>query len=172
MVQSQIAELAKSTGFKGTPSHRIAEPGAVESLAPIDNSNRSGRGNIRTSVDCYVSGQYVAKGGKLFEVQQRYTVFVSYSQDSQLETMKTVRDRITSDFQAKYGRTFNVTSVYVQPLPLAPDPASAQAQTVYGGSRLFKEMTRESRARYEIETQRLQAKTNIGSIRGRYGARR
>ena len=114
---SQIQELANTVGFRGTPNNRIAEPSQIQTLPVIDNAVPT-QSNIRTSVDCYVSGQYVTRNGKVTEVTQRYTIFVAYSKATQMQTMQQIRDRITSDFQAKYGKTFNVTNVYIPTIPV------------------------------------------------------
>lgn len=171
-----IGELAKQVGFKGTPQHRMAEPSSVRTLPVIDNASPLAS-NIRTSVDCYVSGQYVQRDGKVIEVTQRYTIFVAYHKETQFATMQQVRDRIINDFEAKYGKTFNVTNVYVPQLPV---PKEKEVEGVgrggelrfYEGSDLFKQMTKYEKARYEIGTQRQIASTNISSIRKRYGLKR
>ena len=113
-----IKELAQTVGFKGPSNRRIAEPSSVKTLTPIDNAI-PGQATIRTSVDCYVSGQYVSqKGARSIEVTQRYTIFVAYSKSTQLATMNQVRDRILQDFQGRYGSTFNISNVFVQNLPV------------------------------------------------------
>ena len=173
-----IGELAKTVGFRGTMQHRLAEPSYVRTLPIIDNSSPVAS-NVRTSVDCYVSGQYVSRTGNVIEVTQRYTIFVSYHKGTQVPTLNQVRDRIMADFEAKYGSTFNVTNVFV---PLLPVPKSEVLPGVgkgtigdmylYGGSNLFRAMTSYEKARHEIGTQKQMAKTNIGNIRQRYGLKR
>ena len=170
-----IKELARTVGFRGPRSRRTAEPSSIKSLSPIDNSIPQ-QATIRTSVDCYVTGQYVQSRGNTVEVTQRYTVWVAYSKSTQLQTMNQVRDRIMQDFQQRFGTTFNINNVFVQNLPvptsenipLKPEP---QPLELYRGSRLFREMTRVERARYEVGTQRTQARLNIESIRKRYKMR-
>jgi hypothetical protein len=169
-----IKELADQTGFKGPISHRRAEPGEVRGLPVIDNSD-SFSTPVRTSVDCYVSGTYVQPNGRTMEVQQRYTVFVAYNKDSQFATMNMVRDRIVRDFEDKYGKSFNVSNVFVPDLPVpvdAPPKPEAGDAEMYGGSRLFREMTKYEKARYEVAGERLKADVNIRSIKARYGLKR
>jgi len=170
-----IKELAASVGFKGPAHKRVAEPSSVKTLSPIDNSV-PGQATIRTSVDCYVSGQYVQKQGKSVEVTQRYTIYVAYSKETQLATMNKIRDTIMNDFQAKYGGTFNINNVFVQTLPVpvkkdVPVKDEAQPLEMYQGSGLFRDMTRVERARYEIGSQRTQSRLNIESIKKRYRTR-
>lgn len=171
MAKSTIQDLAQRVGFKGRPQHRIAEPSEITSIRPINNAIPT-QPTIRTSLDCYVSGQYTQRGGKILEVTQRYTIFVAYSLNSQTETMREVRNRIMRDFQERYGHSFNITTIFV-PALLEPEPISQKAADpaeMYGGSELFREMTRYERARYDIETEREKSRLNIQSIRDRYGA--
>lgn len=168
-----IGELARQVGFKGTPQHKIAEPSTARTLPTIDNAVPN-QPKVVTSVDCYVSGQYVQRDGKIIEVTQRYQIFISYTRDSQLQTMKEVRARIVNDFEQKYGKTFNVASVYVPTLPIPKPDAQKKPQKevkpleFYRGSDMFREMTRFEKMRYDIGTEREKARTNIRSIRDRY----
>lgn len=176
---SQIGEIANTIGWRsGTPNAKRAEPSAVRTLPVVDNTNRFSS-NVRTSVDCYVSGEYVQRNGKSFTVTQRYTIYVGYTKDTQAATMSQVRDRIASDFQAKYGRTFTITDVSVPSMPVPKDavvPGVGAGQDIpmelYMGSQFFKQMHGFQRMRYEIGTERTKADMNIKSIRSRYGYRR
>ncbi len=175
---SKIQEIANTVGFRGTPNHRIAEPSTVHTLPVVDNALPT-QSNVRTSVDCYVSGQYVHRTGKVIEVTQRYTIFVSYAKGTQMQTMNQVRDRISSDFQAKYGTSFNITNAFVPGLPVPRSKeiegigrGVAEPLEMYRGSEMFRDMTRHERARYEIGTQKEMARTNIESIKDRYGLKR
>jgi hypothetical protein len=126
-----------------------------------------------------VSGQYVTRKGKTIEVTQRYTLFISYNKESQAQTMKEAQERITLDFQAKYGNQFNISNVFV---PVLPVPAEKVVEGVgkggtedmefYSGSRLFKAMSAYEKQRYDIGTQRNISEKNIDSIRQRYRLRR
>ena len=168
-----IKEIADQSGFRGPISHRRAEPVGVRNLPVIDNSDQFNR-SVRTSVDCYVSGQYVQSNGRVMEVTQRYTVFVSYNKETQFISMQQVRDRITTDFADKYGKSFNVSNVFVPDLPVpvsAPTGGTSDDEVMYGGSRMFREMTSYEKKRYEIGTERLKADTNIESIKKRYALR-
>ena len=170
-----IRDLAQTVGFRGPSNRRTAEPSSIKSLTPIDNEV-PGEATIRTSVDCYVSGQYVHKRGKTVEVTQRYTIWVTYSSSTQLQTMNQARDRIMMDFQQRYGGTFNISNVFVAQIPVPmnikelPKP-DAEPMEMYGGSAMFRSMTRAERARYEIGTQRTQSRLNIQSIKKRYNYR-
>ena len=171
-----IKELADNTGFKGSNYHKIAEPTDVRNLPVIDNTSRFSKSNVRTSIDCYVAGQYVQRNGKIIEVMQRYSVFISYNQDTQYETLSEARKRIIDDFDAKYGRNFNVTTVFVPAVPApATDLPQEQGQVTdlqfYGGSKLFRGMTKYERYRYDVGTEKDVHETNLDNIKKRYGYR-
>ena len=178
MAQISVKELADQVGFKGGGNHKYAEPRSVTNMPIIDNTNAFSKSNVRTSIDCYVAGQYVQRNGKVLEVTQRYSVFISYNSESQYDTLQEARNRIMDDFAQRYGRTFNITNVFV---PSVPVPATELPQgrgvvtdlQFYSGSKVYLEqMGKYEKMRYEISTQRDMARTNISSIRGRYGYKR
>lgn len=160
---SQIGELAKSVGFRGARGYMVAEPSTVTSMPVIDHT-QPGVPNVRTSVDTYVHGQYVGKNGQIHEVRQRYTIFVSYGPGTQADAMNQTRSVIASDFSNRYGRTFNITTVFVP--TFRPAPGAADDVLMYGGSRLFKE--RFDRAKWELDTERTKFSTNTTNIKRRY----
>lgn len=162
---SPIGEIARSVGWRGDASHKVAEPSQITSLPVIDKTDPV-RKNVRTSIDCYVSGTYIGKQGKQFEIKQRYTIFVSYSKGTQYDAMQEARNAIVADFSRKYGQTFNVRDVFVPTLNAPIDDAAPME--MYGGSRTFKGRF-PARAKYEVETEKKIASTNIASIRRRYG---
>ena len=169
--RNQVSQIFQTGLVRGTASHKLIDAGAPASLPIIDNA-MPGQSPVRTSIDCYVSGQYVGKGGKIIEVTQRYTIFVSYSKSTQLQTMNEARGRIIADFESRYGKTFNISTVYLPTLPVpltgTLPPEIKDAAQFYGGSEMFRAMTRWEKTRYDIGTQREMAKVNIESIRKRY----
>ena len=172
-----MRELASSVGFKGTPQNKLAEPSINRQLPVIDNSDPSLH-NVRTSIDVYVSGQYLGPGGKTVEVIQRYTVFAAYSKRTQHQTMQQVREQVLQDFQAKYGSHFNISNIRLSggatPLDQAaldgagPAGGGAAPEQFYLGSGVFSSMTRTDRERFDIGSQSSIARKNVGSIRKRY----
>ena len=168
-----IRELASSGLFRGTTQHRVAEPSVHRQLTPIDNAEPTGP-NIRTSVDVYVSGQYLGKKGKIVEIIQRYSVYVAYGRNTQARTMSQVRETVLNDFQSEYGGQFNVSNVRIGDLPFPRAegvvmPDEVAPMEFYVGSGAFRDATRTQRIRWEIGSQKNIARTNIGSIRRRYG---
>lgn len=177
-----IRDIASSTGFRGNPNYREAEVAPERNLSTIDNST-PGAPNVNTSVDCYVSGEYVGKGGKTLAVRQRYTIFVSYSKATQAQTLGQVRSEITKHFQSKYGSSFNVTHVDVDaramPIPAGhavgqmfgntdAGPGQIAPAEFYWGSGTFRAMTKFEKLRYDIGTQSEIKDANVKSLRERY----
>ena len=165
MVQSQIGDIAKTSGWRGDSHNKTAEPGTVTSLPVVDNTDPRGK-NIRTSIDCYVTGTYIGKKGQSFEVKQRYTIFVSYSSNTQQETMQQARNELVKDFSSRYGKTFNVRDIFIP--DFKPAPEEAAPIEMYRGSTTFKNRF-PSRSQYDIDTERVMMKTNTANIKRRYG---
>lgn len=161
-----IRELASSAGFKGTSNNRTAEPQVNRNLPVIDNARGVAGPKISTSIDCYVSGEYVSRKGQRMVVVQRYSIFVSYGQSTQAQTMQQVRGRIVQDFSEKYGMQFNVANVHVPDL-LTPERApTADAEQFYRGSEEWR--LRIARASFDIGTERSKVTKNVNNIRRRY----
>jgi hypothetical protein len=85
------------------------------------------------------------------------------------QTMNQVRDKIASDFSARYGTTFNISTIFVPDLLVPPEDREAEPITVYRGSRSWKnEFGPAERKRFDISSERLKAQENIDNIRKRY----
>ncbi len=161
-----IKEIAVTTGFRGSSSRRTAEPQINSRLDSIDVSSPLDKNTISTSIDCYVAGEYIGRGGKSLEVRQRYQMFVRYGSTTQVQAMEQVRGRIMDDFASRFGQ-FNITSVYVDPLEAVramPDPA--QPEQLYDGRDVWR--TAIARASFEIGTEEAKAERNIANIKRRY----
>jgi hypothetical protein len=141
----------------------------------IDNAEPSGP-NVSTSVDCYVSGQYLGRNGQTIEVTQRYTVFAQYGKNTQAQTVNQIRDAIINDFNSRFGRQFNVANVYVPGLPIPKDEAVKQGVApgevapveFYYGSGTFRDQTRYARLRWDIGTQNKIRDVNVRGLKDRY----
>lgn len=171
-----IRELAAQGAFKGSQAHRVAEP-QIQQPPNIDNASR-GKPKVTTSVDCYVAGQYLGGKGRTIEVVQRYSIIVSYTADTQQQTMDQLRDTVLRDFQARYGQQFNVSNVFVPGLKAPPvkipglPPGERVAPVeMYMGAGVFRDRFRTDRLRYDIGTQKSIARTNIDSLKKRYRMR-
>lgn len=159
-----IQEIAQISGFKGGGGGvRSAEVQTKRDLPVINNSGVGT--SVSTSLDCYVAGEYIGKGGSRLQVTQRYTLFVSYSSGTQVSTMEQARVRIMSDFQQRFNQ-FNVTTVYVPQLIEPQQAPSAEAEQFYRGSEEWR--VRIQRASFDIGTEKEKASRNITNIRRRY----
>ena len=159
-------ELAVTTGFRGSASRRTAEPQITSGLNTIDVSSPADRKTVSTSLDCYVAGEYIGRGGKSLEVRQRYQIFVKYGDSSQMQAMERVRNSIMDDFASRFGQ-FNITSVYVEPVePVRVAPAPADSMQLYDGRDVWR--TAIARASFEIGTEEEKARYNISNIKRRY----
>jgi hypothetical protein len=158
-----VADIARSTGFRGSAAMRSAQPPEVRDLPVIDNGDpvQSDK-NVSTSVDCYVAGHYIGGKGQRLEVVQRYTIYVRYSADSQFQTMQQIRSRIMDDFNARYGQ-FALSNIYV---PELQAPVSAMPEFTYAGRDAWS--ARIQRASYDIQGEREKSRYNIEKIRRRY----
>lgn len=159
-----VADIARTTGFRAGPGIRSAQPPEVRDLSVIDNGDafRPER-NVSSSVDCYVAGHYVGGKGQRLEVVQRYTIYVRYSSESQMQTMQQIRSRIMDDFNARYGE-FALSNIFV---PELEAPVSAAPEFTYAGREAW--MARIQRATYDVRGEQEKSGYNIEKIRRRYG---
>ncbi len=108
-----------------------------------------GERKIDTTVDCYVTGQYIDSKGKLFSIKQRYSIRIVYSTSTMHEVMQELRARLVSEFEVKYSQfDFNVTDVFI-PEMISLSPVMPEEE--YRGRRLWKLVTRIERRSYGEE---------------------
>jgi hypothetical protein len=168
-----VSEIAQMRGFQGAGSVRTADMAPVNDMEVIDNGNAADpNANVSTSIDCYVAGTYVTGSGKRMEVMQRYTIFVKYSNATQLQTMQQVRNRIAQDFSRRYGQ-FLVSTVHVPQLrDVAPHASSTGVQSpesvdaFYGGRDAW--AMRIMRATFEIGTEHVKKELNTRAVERKY----
>lgn len=159
-----VADIARTTGFRGSGAMRSAEPVEIRTLPVIDNGDMVDPArNVSTSIDCYVAGHYIGRKGQRLEVVQRYTLYVRYNPETQVATMQQVRSRIMEDFNARYGQ-FALSNIYV---PELPAPVIAAPEYTYAGRDAWAARIR--RASYEIGGEREKTQFNIEKIRRKYG---
>jgi len=146
---------------------RLGESIEIDKSKVLDHSSE-GENNISTSVDCYVSGHYTDSEGKRLIVKQRYTVYVKYGKSTLAAAMSDVRNQIIRDFQMKYpGLIVDDTFVPAMIAPLGREGISAD-EGFYYGSKMFREMTKSERLRYNLGTATEMYKKNIKTIEQRY----
>ena len=164
---TSVSELLKSGRFQGSSSYKHAEfPHRDFTLDFSDPTKR----NVYTSVDCYVSGTYFAKG-RVFNVTQRYSVFVSYNKETRQHAMLKVRDQVMQDFQHEYPE-LSISDVFIPEnkfgIPMGGPPGS-QPTEFYQGSDLWKRMSRFDVARYKLSVEKEIYKSRTDNIRKKYG---
>lgn len=138
-------------------------------LPDADYSNPKEK-KITTTIDCYVTGSYVTNKGKIFTIRQRYSINVSYSSSTILETMQRVKQMLMLKFQDdNYG--FDIAEVFIPPLtqnlPSAPQP-----RFIYRGGKIYKYLTRVEEGRFKLSVEKDIYKSRADRIIKRYGLKR
>jgi hypothetical protein len=166
---ASIKEIAADHPFKGQKFHKFSDLG-VNSKYSIDHSGGK-KNSIYTSIDCYVSGSYISNTGQSLEIKQRYTVYVAYNRETQKVAMNEVRQKIIDDFSMNFPQ-FRVSDVFIPETkfitPLGDDGVVENAE-FYHGSNLYKAMSRIDVAQYKVEMEKNIYKSNVKSIKKRYG---
>lgn len=160
-----LREIFDKFHFSGG-KHRYGETPSTDVFIDKREGNPVG---ITTSVDCYVSGTYVAAGGKSVDVKMRFTVYISYNEETQQEAMNQLRTEVMEQFRREFPN-FKVTDVFV-PLHDLPKPEVkiSEEDMLYYGSRAFKQITNYQKVRYELGTAGDIYRENRKIIRDRYG---
>jgi hypothetical protein len=163
---SEIADIHKLTGSR---FHKFADLG-INSKHQVDLSGGK-KNSVYTSVDCYVSGTYTGNDGKSMEIKQRYTVYVAYNRDTQMQAMTQVKQQIMDDFNREFP-VFRIADVFIPEAkfikPLGSDGLVEDA-SFYQGSDMFKAMSRIDVAQYKMQVEKDIYNRNIKNIKKRYG---
>lgn len=143
---------------------KFAESNKSEILSPIDVSEDD-KPSVNTSVDCYVSGQYVDSNGRITTIKQRYSIDITYSRASFRQVLTLLRQRIIQDFEKRYGdQGFSVTDVFIPDLII---PRDSPALKMFKGSDAWRVLTRK-----QILDQNLSKEKQISQSRVRNVLRR
>lgn len=140
----------------------------VESLPSLEYEEK-GKRSISTTVDCYVTGTYITREGKLFSIKQRYSIDVSYTRDDIIEVMSRIRQMIMEKFKAEHPE-YNISDVFIPEL-LSPRNIPEPAY-FYRGGKLYRYLTRFSEGRYILQTEKEIYKSVAKKIIKRYSLRR
>jgi hypothetical protein len=162
-----ITDIGRDVGFKGTRYHKSADLG-VNTKYTIDFSSGARDRNVHTSVDCYVAGSYMGFKGNRVDIIQRYTIFVAYSKETQLQAMTAVRQRIMDDFSSNYPQ-FKIDDIFIPDAKFTAQAQMVEDEQFYHGSQLWKNISRIDVARYHLETEKQIYKQRVGYVKKRYG---
>ena len=161
-----LSEIFKRHKFTGPKSNRVAN---IDQEAVLDYSEPN-KANISTSVDCYVSGQYVSSNS-ILEVNFRFTIYVKYSANTVDEALAGVRWRVEQDFQREFPG-FELTSVIIPKerfiIPTAKG-AMTEDEFFYYGSNLYKQITQMEKARFDMRVHKDIYEKNTDIVKERYG---
>jgi hypothetical protein len=164
-----ISEIADIHKFTGSRYHKFADLG-VDQKQQVDLSGGA-KNSVYTSIDCYVSGTYTGNDGKSMEIKQRYTVYVAYNRDTQMQAMNRVKQQIMDHFNQNFPQ-FRIADVFIPEAkfikPLGSDSLVEDA-SFYKGSEMFKAMSRIDVAHYRMQVEKDIYTRNIKGIKKRYG---
>ena len=153
--------------FSGPSNHRYTEEPSDELV--LDFAEKGERA-VSLSLDCYVSGQYVSRGGRTVEAKFRFNVYVRYSESTMKQAMNAVRERLLEKFKKEFPG-FDPSVVFVDPnkwqVPVETKPA--EQEEFYKGTDYWRRLMGTEYARYEIATRKEIYNTSVANIKKRYG---
>jgi len=162
-----LNEIFAKWRFTGTSSRRYTEEPNDEVVLDFQEE---GEKSISLSLDAYVSGQYVSRGGRSVEVMFRFNVYVRYSESTMQQAMSAVRAKLIEKFKKEFPG-FDATTIFVDPnkwrVPKEPTPAEEVG--FYKGTDYWRRLMGTEYARYEIKTRKAIYDTSVSNIKKRYG---
>ena len=156
------------TGPKKAPYGELLRP---ITLPPMDYSSDREK-TITTTIDCFVTGQYVDNRGKLFTIRERYKISVSYSNSTIIETMMRVRQMLIMKFTEE-NPSFSVSEVFVP--DLYPDMTSRRLMQPifsYKGGKIWKYLTRIEEGKLVLGIEKDIYKSRAEAIIAKYSLKR
>lgn len=108
--------------------------------------------------------------GRSLSIKQRYTVFVSYNRATLKTAMDRVRGQIISDFENNFPE-FRIADVFIPEQQFMAPTGPSDADEMYEGSHLFKQLSRMDVGRYRVATERDIMSSRIKQIKRQYGLR-
>jgi len=159
-------DMFQWSGTKKAPFGEIVRP---TSLPEIDYSDPKEK-KITTTIDCYVTGHYLTTKGKIFTIRQRYSITISYSNSTIVETMARIKNLLMQKFQED-NPSFDIDEVFIP--PLTPEfKTVAEPRYVYRGGRIFRYMTRVQEGKFMLGIQKDIYKSRAERIIKQYGLKR
>lgn len=163
-----FGSLFERFSWVGGSQSRYGDSAEAIQLPTVDDTVQ-GEYVVDTTIDCYVTGTYIDKKGRLTQVKQRYSVRIRYSKSTFDRVMAALREKLASAFTDKYsGYGFDITNVFIPDLLMPREPAPAEE---YKGSRYWKLITRVEMQR-EQDLARTIYRSRIKGIIKRYSIRR
>lgn len=150
---------------KESPFGETIMPQRLPSLDYTERTEKS----ISTSVDVFVTGQYISHKGRTFSIRERYTVHVRYSMSNIREVMSRIREMIMSKFQQD-NPDFNITDIFIPEL-IRPS-AVPEPKYMYRGGRVWRYITRFSEGRFRLQTEKDIYKSRASRLIAKYGLKR
>ena len=166
-----IKELADSGQFIGSRFHKHADFVTGKQFTVDETAYGP---TVNTSIDCYVTGIYMGPKGQSISIKQRYTVFVSYTKNTQLSAMNKIRAQIIQDFEMNFPQ-FKVSDIFIPetslPIPPSPSDVGDDMDTFYRGSELFKRISSVDVGQFRVETEKAIFNSRVKQIKRKYGLR-
>lgn len=166
-----IKEIADGGQFVGSRFHKHAEFVTGKQFT-VDESAYGP--TVNTSVDCYVTGIYMGAKGQSISIKQRYTVFVSYTRNTQMQALAKTRNQIIQDFEQNFPQ-FKVSDIFIpeSSLPIPPEISALgdDIDAYYEGSDLFKRLSSQDVGRFRVGTERAIFDSRVKQIKRKYGLR-
>ncbi len=152
------------------PKQQVGDSIVIQRL-PEQDFSEEGERSIETTVDCYVTGSYVdQQKGKVFQIRQRYSIDITYSNSSLVRSTNFVRQEIIRRFEQD-NDNFSINEVIIPDLrkivPEAPDPI-----LFTGGSRIWKRITRVEEGKLALRREKDIYKSRARRLIERYGLKR
>lgn len=157
--------------FTWTGPKRVKHGEAIRPviIPPVDYSNPKEK-VITTEIDCYITGSYTTTKGKIFSIRERYTIQVTYSNSTIIESMTRVRSLLIQKFQEE-NPNYDVTDVFIPELP--PDMKRVpEPRYYYAGGRAWKFQTRMQEGKFLLSTSKEIYKNRAERIIAEYGLKR
>ena len=89
-------EMFTWTGPKKAPYGELIRPSTLPS---VDYANPREK-EITTTIDCFCTGTYIDQRGKMFTIRQRYSIEITYSNSTIIETMKDRRGKVRKNVRS------------------------------------------------------------------------
>lgn len=166
---ASIKDIADQGQLTGSRYHKHAE---FSFGRPFTIDESSYGPTVTTSVDCYVTGIYMGSKGRSISVKQRYTVYVSYSRNTQMSAMNKVRSQIIQDFEANFPQ-FKISDVFIPenqlPVPQTLAETGDDIDQFYEGSRMFRRLWRQEIGEFRVGTEKAIFDSRVKKIKQQFG---